>query len=65
MVKSLFIGNLPWSITEDELKKKFEEHVKVEEKNAHLTDPNQAKDFVTKPFQPSRVIEAVKRALGG
>jgi two-component system chemotaxis response regulator CheY len=24
-----------------------------------------AKDFVTKPFQPSRVIEAVKRALGG
>lgn len=23
-----------------------------------------AKDFVTKPFQPSRVIEAVKRALG-
>jgi fructose-bisphosphate aldolase class II len=25
-----------------------EEHVKVEEKNAHLTDPNQAKEFVTK-----------------
>jgi two-component system, chemotaxis family, chemotaxis protein CheY len=24
-----------------------------------------AKDFVTKPFQPSRVIEAVKRILGG
>ena len=24
-----------------------------------------AKDFVTKPFQPSRVIEAVKRTLGG
>ena len=24
-----------------------------------------AKDFVTKPFQPSSVIEAVKRALGG
>jgi two-component system chemotaxis response regulator CheY len=24
-----------------------------------------AKDFVTKPFQPSRVVEAVKRALGG
>jgi len=24
-----------------------------------------AKDFVTKPFQPSRVAEAVKRALGG
>lgn len=24
-----------------------------------------AKDFVTKPFQPSRVIEAVKRALVG
>jgi two-component system, chemotaxis family, chemotaxis protein CheY len=24
-----------------------------------------AKDFVTKPFQPIRVIEAVKRALGG
>jgi two-component system chemotaxis response regulator CheY len=23
-----------------------------------------AKDFVTKPFQPSRVVEAVKRALG-
>ncbi|MFA5363066.1 MAG: response regulator [Candidatus Omnitrophota bacterium] len=23
-----------------------------------------AKDFVTKPFQPSRVIEAVRRALG-
>ncbi|MFC1592419.1 response regulator [Candidatus Omnitrophota bacterium] len=23
-----------------------------------------AKDFVTKPFQPSRVIEAVKRVLG-
>ena len=29
MVKSLFVGNLPWSITEDELKAKFEEHVKV------------------------------------
>lgn len=24
-----------------------------------------ARDFVTKPFQPSRVVEAVKRALGG
>lgn len=24
-----------------------------------------AKDFVTKPFQPSRVVEAVKRALVG
>lgn len=24
-----------------------------------------AKDFVTKPFQPSRVIEAIKRVLGG
>ncbi len=24
-----------------------------------------AKDFVTKPFQPSRVLEAVKRVLGG
>ena len=29
MVKSLFVGNLPWSATEDELKAKFEEHVKV------------------------------------
>ncbi len=29
MVKSLFVGNLPWSTTEDELKAKFEEHVKV------------------------------------
>ncbi|MFH1777663.1 MAG: response regulator [Candidatus Omnitrophota bacterium] len=24
-----------------------------------------AKDFVTKPFQPSRVVEAAKRVLGG
>ncbi|TBR17615.1 response regulator [bacterium] len=24
-----------------------------------------AKDFVTKPFQPSRVVEAVRRVLGG
>ena len=29
MAKSLFVGNLPWSATEDELKTKFEEHVKV------------------------------------
>jgi len=29
MVKSLFIGNLPWTTTEDELKQKFEEHAKV------------------------------------
>ncbi len=29
MVKSLFVGNLPWSVTEDELRAKFEEHVKV------------------------------------
>ena len=29
MSKSLFVGNLPWSTTEDELKAKFEEHVKV------------------------------------
>lgn len=29
MVKSLFVGNLPWSIKEDELKAKFEEHGKV------------------------------------
>jgi RNA recognition motif-containing protein len=29
MAKSLFIGNLPWTATEDELKTKFEEHVKV------------------------------------
>jgi RNA recognition motif-containing protein len=30
MVKSLFVGNLPWSATEDEIKTKFEEHVKVQ-----------------------------------
>lgn len=29
MAKSLFVGNLPWTITEEELKTKFEEHVKV------------------------------------
>ena len=29
MAKSLFVGNLPWSVTEDELRTKFEEHVKV------------------------------------
>ena len=29
MAKSLFVGNLPWSTTEDELKQKFEEHGKV------------------------------------
>jgi RNA recognition motif-containing protein len=29
MAKSLFVGNLPWSATEDEIKAKFEEHVKV------------------------------------
>jgi RNA recognition motif-containing protein len=29
MVKSLFVGNLPWSTTEEELKTMFEEHVKV------------------------------------
>jgi len=30
MSKSLFVGNLPWSATEDEIKAKFEEHVKVQ-----------------------------------
>lgn len=30
MVKSLFVGNLPWSATEEEIKTKFEEHVKVQ-----------------------------------
>ncbi|MFC1767311.1 RNA recognition motif domain-containing protein [Candidatus Margulisiibacteriota bacterium] len=29
MAKSLFVGNLPWSVTEDELKAKFEEHANV------------------------------------
>ena len=29
MAKSLFVGNLPWSTTEDELKAAFEEHAKV------------------------------------
>jgi len=29
MAKSLFVGNLPWTTTEDELKSKFEENVKV------------------------------------
>ena len=29
MAKSLFVGNLPWSVTEEELKTKFEEHVPV------------------------------------
>ena len=29
MAKSLFVGNLPWGTTGDELKAKFEEHVKV------------------------------------
>lgn len=29
MAKSLFVGNLPWSTTEAELKAKFEEHVPV------------------------------------
>lgn len=29
MTKSLFVGNLPWSVTEEELKAKFEEQVKV------------------------------------
>jgi RNA recognition motif-containing protein len=30
MAKSLFVGNLPWSATDEELKAKFEEHVKVQ-----------------------------------
>jgi len=29
MAKSLFVGNLPWSTTEADLKTKFEEHVPV------------------------------------
>ena len=29
MAKTLFVGSLPWSTTEDELKAKFEEHVPV------------------------------------
>jgi len=29
MVKSLFVGNLPWTTTEEELRKVFEEQVKV------------------------------------
>ena len=29
MAKSLFVGNLPWSATEDEIRSKFEEHAKV------------------------------------
>ena len=29
MAKSLFVGNLPWSTTEADLKAKFEEHVPV------------------------------------
>ena len=29
MSKSLFVGNLPWSATEEEIKTKFEEHAKV------------------------------------
>jgi len=29
MANSLFVVNLPWSTTEDELRAKFEEHVKV------------------------------------
>jgi RNA recognition motif-containing protein len=29
MAKSLFVGNLPWSVTEADLKAKFEEHVPV------------------------------------
>ncbi len=29
MAKTLFVGSLPWSTTEDELKSKFEEHVPV------------------------------------
>ena len=29
MAKSLFVGNLPWSVTEEELKAKFEEFAKV------------------------------------
>ena len=29
MAKTLFVGSLPWSTTEDELKTKFEEHAEV------------------------------------
>jgi len=29
MSKSLYVGNLPWSTNDDELRKLFEEHVKV------------------------------------
>ena len=29
MAKTLFVGSLPWSTTEDELRTKFEEHVQV------------------------------------
>jgi RNA recognition motif-containing protein len=29
MVKTLFVGSLPWSTTDEELKAKFEEHVPV------------------------------------
>ena len=29
MAKTLFVGSLPWSTTEEELKTKFEEHAEV------------------------------------
>ncbi len=29
MVKTLYVGSLPWSTTEEELRAKFEEHVPV------------------------------------
>ena len=65
MTKSLFVGNLPWSTTEEELKAKFEEHVKVQAVRL-ITDKftGKAKGFGFVEVEDSEMDKAVSAMNG-
>ena len=66
MGKKLYVGNLPFSITEDELRQHFEPHGPIQSVNV-ITDreTGRARGFAFVEFEDSESAEKAMQALDG
>ena len=66
MAKKLYVGNLPFSITEDELRSKFERHGTVSSVNVIMDrDTGRARGFAFVEMDEASAADDAMRALDG
>ncbi len=66
MTKKLYVGNLPFSITEDELRSKFERHGTVSSVNVIMDrDTGRARGFAFVEMDEASAADDAMRALDG